>query len=153
MNLRLTNSDNFAIIDSEDLEKVSMYNWYLNKQAGYVIATQSPIFLHRLILGISDPKIAVDHKDRNKLNNSKTNLRLCSKSENGMNRGKQKNNKTSKYKGVSFDSNRKKWRAYITRETKTMSLGRFNTEKEAAIAYNNAAQLYHGEFAFLNEVT
>jgi hypothetical protein len=63
-----------------------------------------------------------------------------------------KRNSTSKYKGVSFDSINNKWRSGIMINGKTIHLGRFNLEEEAAIAYNNKAIELFGEFAKINNI-
>lgn len=78
-------------------------------------------------------------------------LRLATKNENLWNKSPQKNS-NSKYKGVSWDKQHKKWRARITKNKKRMHVGRFATEKEAAMAYNKAASECFGEFAKLNEL-
>lgn len=95
--------------------------------------------------------IAVDHIDGNIHNNSPENLRECTKSQNGMNRGKPANN-TSGYKGVSYNKSKHSWEAYINFEKRRIHLGTFSTKEEAAIAYNQVALKYHKEFAKLNEV-
>jgi hypothetical protein len=56
------------------------------------------------------------------------------------------------FKGVSYHSDARKWRAQITSYGEHEHLGLFNTPEEAALAYNNAAIDHYGEFAFLNEV-
>ena len=56
----------------------------------------------------------------------------------------------SKYKGVSFDKHGNKWIVSISRDGIRHKVGRFKTEKDAAIAYDNAAKKYFGEFAYLN---
>lgn len=108
------------------------------------------IIMHRYIM--KAPKgVIVDHIDGNPLNNQRSNLRLCNKSQNGMNRGKQNDN-TSGYKGVSWLVNNKKWMAKIQVNTKQIYIGSFNLPEEAAIAYNEMAIKHHGEFAQLNKL-
>ncbi len=84
------------------------------------------------------------------------NLRLASHSKNQANKKKQKyrGNKptSSRYKGVSWKKTHKKWECYITVNKKRHRIGNFNTEKEAAQAYNKAAIEYFGEFARLNAI-
>ena len=86
----------------------------------------------------------IDHIDTNKLNNMVSNLRWCSKSQNGMNRGKQLNNTTGE-KGVSFYRDR--FQAGIKLNGKRIHLGYFKTLEEASMAYKNAAAQYHSTFA------
>lgn len=90
----------------------------------------------------------VDHKDGNKLNNTRVNLRVATRSQNEMN--KKKAAGRSQYKGVSFDTQRQKWRSYITVNKKRKHLGYFDQEWDAAQAYNEAALDNYGEFAILN---
>ena len=92
-------------------------------------------------------KLQVDHIDHNGLNNQKYNLRNCTFTQNRMNRIRNKNN-TSNYKGVTHDDGY--IYAQINANGKHIRLGSFKTEKDAALAYDKAAQKYHGEFAYLN---
>jgi hypothetical protein len=92
----------------------------------------------------------VDHKNLNTLDNTRTNLRLATRSQNMFNRNKIKSNTSSRFRGVCFDKRRKKWCAYITVEGKRIWLGTFDNEIDAAMAYDAAAKKYHGEFARLN---
>ncbi len=96
-------------------------------------------------------KPCVDHADCNKLNNNIANLRFATYAENNTNRSK-KQNSTSSYKGVCFDKNRNKWIAHVGIIGVTKYLGRFQTEKDAAKAYNEAATHHFGEYAKLNEI-
>jgi len=77
------------------------------------------------------------------------NLRSATRSQNCMNKGKQKNN-TSGYKGVCWDNNAKKWRAYIKINGKRKHLGLFEDIEEAVKTYKEAARKYHEEFARIN---
>ena len=94
---------------------------------------------------------AIDHIDRNKLNNSISNLRPSTKNGNNHNVGPNKKN-TSGYKGVYWHKPRKKWRAMIKINRKQITIGRFNTPEEAALAYNIAALKFHGDFAYQNVI-
>ena len=96
------------------------------------------------------PKI-VDHVDRNPSNNKIENLREATKSQNCMNRKPYKNF-SSKYKGVSWHELSNKWMSNITINYKHIHLGSFTNEIDAALAYNNAAIKYFGEYAYLNKI-
>jgi len=97
----------------------------------------------------------VDHLDGNKLNNQRSNLRICTQVENGANRGKNKNN-TSGFKGVSFIGHgrnlAKTWRANLRHNGSTENLGNYATPEEAAQAYNAAVIKYLDPHAYLNPV-
>lgn len=122
------------LLDDEDIELVSRYKWWISPQ-GYACThirrengTRRTIGMHRLILG--DPNMpAIDHINRNKLDNRKCNLRACSDSENSRNK-KIVNGKTSAYRGVSFK--RGKWQVVIRVNGVLKWLGYHKTEKEAA---------------------
>lgn len=110
--------------------------------------------LHRIIFlwhhGYVPPQI--DHSDRNSLNNRIENLRAATYWQNNANRTS-KNNSTSKYRGVYFDGTRtsfKKWGACIYVNGELLFRKFFNSENEAALAYNKLAVKHHKEFANLN---
>ncbi len=150
-----------ALIDTADLPLVSgKWHAIVNPNTGKVYAAQEPgrengrrigrvVFMHRAILGITDPDTKVDHRDSDGLNNVRDNLRIATNSQNGCNRGVGGSN-TSGFKGVSFHAHRGKWHAEIMIDGKATRLGYFETATEAAVAYDKAATELHGEFARLN---
>jgi hypothetical protein len=122
--------------------------------------------LHKLVFermtGHTCPEgFIVDHRNQDKLDNRRANLRLVSKKHNEANKKKRRTQAgkapSSKYKGVSKIKKKGRvvknpWRAIITVDKEQISLGHFATEKEAAIAYNDAAVEHFGEFAYINEI-
>jgi hypothetical protein len=109
--------------------------------------------IHRIILGLDDPLIKVDHKDGNGLNNMRSNLRIANESQNGANRRKEPSGiRSSFFKGVSWCPKTRAWRAGIQKNKQTIHLGSFNNERHAARAYNFAATALFGRFAKLNEI-
>lgn len=141
-------------------EMITQYKWCLNNW-GYVQTTfnvdgrQHVGLLHQAIIQLSGQIVpygyVIDHKDRDPLNCLDDNLRICTESQNQHNREKQYNN-TSGYKGVYFCNWSQKWKADIYLKNKHKALGSFSTKEEAAKSYNDAALLYHGEFAVLNNI-
>lgn len=95
--------------------------------------------------------LVVDHADNDGLNNLRSNLRICTRSQNSANRISVGG--SSIYLGVSYYKKNKKWGALIGKNRKQIFIGLFETEEQAAIAYNKSAILIHGEFAKLNNVT
>lgn len=148
-----------ALVDDEDFERLNEWKWYASKNGNTFYAArtskkingkQSVIYMHRDIME-TPVGLDVDHINGNSIDNQKINLRNCTRSKNMMNVGKQKDN-TSGYKGVSWFVRDKKWVAMIRFGDKRKNLGYYDTPEEAAIAYNNAVIIYHGEFAKLNSI-
>lgn len=141
--------------DKENLELVSQYTWCIHHK-GYVMTKDyknqfKDLRLHRLIFNLNNPKLHVDHINHNKIDNRKSNLRICSNAENMRNKRLISTNKSG-YKGVCWNKIKKKWISQIKVNQTQMYLGTFADKKEAAQAYNEAALKYFGEFAYLNEV-
>ncbi len=146
-----------VLIDTEDVNKLKKFKWCVfkrNKNRPYYPSTTvrgKTHYLANILMGFkSNNRIMIDHIDRNPLNNQKSNLRICTVSQNGCNRGKNKNN-TSGYKGVYLKPNGK-WNAVIGTNGQYINLGTFSEKVDAARAYNDAALLYHGEFSYLNTI-
>ena len=146
-----------ALVDDEDYESLNKHKWYakIGKETFYAVRAiygtgkQKNISMHRVIMGITDPKIPCDHRDNDGLNNQRSNLRVCTNPENQANARKRKNT-TSKYKGVSIHP--LGWQARIRFNHKKYFLGYYKTQDEAAMAYNKKAVELSKEFAKINEL-
>jgi hypothetical protein len=92
----------------------------------------------------------VDHIDHDTLNNRMANLRAATTSGNMANRRPNRNT-TSRFKGVAWKKQNRQWVAQIAVQKRKLHIGLFRTEEEAARAYDAAARLHFGEFAFTNE--
>jgi hypothetical protein len=153
--IKLHNSVESVVVDEEDYDRLSLFQWYRNARSGNV----SRVFRERgKVVNVSlacevmqERHLMFDHVNRDSLDNRKVNLRSCSYLQNNRNVTKRKN-ATSKYKGVSFEKRRNLWYAQIMVNYKTISLGYWEKEAEAALAYNNGALKYFGEFAYLNQI-
>ncbi len=167
----IVKSGDEVLIDDEDLHLVPKYkgrawrihsNGYVSARLGGMHVDQHTVYLHRLIMNAPEG-VDVDHRDRNnKLDCRKSNLRFCTPSQNQGNRCKNRNNHTSRFRGVHFSSKCGKWHAYLHIRPKKgpkkgkqvkIHLGTFTTEVEAAEAFNEAALIYFGEFALLNKTS
>lgn len=104
--------------------------------------------MHRLVMGVEDPKIQVDHINHETLDNRRSQLRLCTQRQNSFNTRKHSNN-TSGFKGVTQRKDSGKWGAYIRINGRKKTLGAYATPELAARAYAEAAATHHGEFARL----
>lgn len=155
----------FTEVDDEDYEWLSKYKWFAVGPKGVnkfyastltlIDGVRKQVKMHRLLMGVKDSSVIVDHVDRIGLNNQKNNLRICTHKENSANMSPVG---TSKYKGVSKCSlkTNKRWMASIKIDNKTKRLGYFpydeKGEIEAALAYNEAVKQYRPEFGMLNDV-
>jgi hypothetical protein len=154
--LNIKENNYCLLIDENDYfliqnKKVGVLRTRLNNYA-YCMIDGKLSLVHRLIMGLEKgDKKMVDHIDGNGLNNKRNNLRIATHSENGANKSSIPNT-SSKYKGVYWEKRKNKWQSQITFNNRTKSLGRYNSEKDAALAYNKAALKQFGEFAKLNNI-
>lgn len=165
----LLSSGHLIWVSPEDYEHLSLHKWSISQNGrkdrnlkfyihrhGYQGSKQIKIYLHREVLGLmrGDGK-KVDHIDGDTLNNTRENLRIATSGGNSANRCKQKaygkSPTSSRFKGVTRLKNRDRWKASICNEGKQHFLGSFTEEKLAALAYDDAAQKFYGEFALLNQ--
>jgi hypothetical protein len=143
----------YAIVDPDDYQRLSKYNWCAVKRTrtwyAYTFTIDGkPLLMHRLVAN-APKRMVVDHINHNGLDNRRTNLRLCTHQQNQRHR-RPKRGCSSKYKGVSWSKTRMKFRAMICLNAKRIHLGYFVSEIDAAKAYDKKARELFGEFAYLN---
>lgn len=133
-----------AMVDDGDYDELIKYKWYviIRNHTMYVGRTygnrksQKSIRMHRQIMKLTDNILTVDHIDHNGLNNQRSNLRICTISQNNMNRIS-RIGASSQFVGVHKNNELKgitRWVSRIQINRKTISLGCFLTEYEAALA-------------------
>jgi hypothetical protein len=146
--------DKFAIVDAENFYQLNQFRWYACKTgsgAFYAVRMEGrrQIGMHRQILWV-EKGLVVDHRNGNTLDNRKANLRPATKTQNRWNCGKQGKPASSRFKGVYWSNRYKQWSAMLRFNKQRIALGLFDSEIDAAKAYDEAAKKYHGEFARLN---
>lgn len=151
--IKITNTNKYMLVDDEDFEWFNQFSIILRgggyaARLFYINGKQKTLLIHREIMNAERNQL-VDHKNQNKLDNRKSNLRFCSRSTNAMNCKVHKHN-TSGYKGVSYMKSIKKYRAYIVLKDKQINLGCYSNKTDAAKAYDKKALELFGEFASLN---
>lgn len=147
------NQGKFAIVDIDDYEWLSQYKWYVKRNKRNIYASThvkdrhgkyKTVGMHRLIM--NNPKgLDIDHKNTNGLDNRKSNLRACTRSQNSANR-RLSLVTNIKLKGVTLRKSGR-YRSRIAKEGKIINLGTYETPEEAHEAYKNAAIEKFGEFA------
>lgn len=149
----LLSDGSVAVCDGCFYDKVKKHKWSISHGYAYFTDnTSTPrktIKLHNFILEHYPSDIVIDHINGDKLDNRLINLRFVSNKENIRN-SSGKNNSTSFYKGVSWDSSRNKWIASIQYNGKTHHIGRFDNEEECAKAYDKECIKIYGKYAKLN---
>ena len=143
----------FALVNTCDYIYLMQWKWHYNHS--YAVRGQRisgrvvKLHMHREILkrmGFTSFQ-ETDHKNRDRLDNRRANLRPATSSQNKANRASQK-----QFKGVFWDGSRKCWQSQITSNYRKYHLGYFDSAIKAALAYNQAAKKYFGDFARLNEL-
>jgi len=140
--------DQFTI-DSDVFDLVKDYCWRKDAK-GYIVANSKngknkTIKIHRLIMGVlENPEIIIDHKNWDKTNNQKANLRCCTKGQNNTNI-KRKRNNTTGYTGVQKVG--EKYQAKISLNGVRYYLGTFENKEDAIEARHKAETIMHGEWS------
>ena len=138
----------YAYVDAADYEWLRQWTWHLENGYAARWDKRKKVLMHRQIM--PPPRgMVVDHFDGNKVNNCRINLRVCTRSENSRNRRKC-GGASSVYKGVYYNRERHKWSARCIYRDEPIWLGYFDSEVEAARAYDRMAVELFGAFARLN---
>lgn len=132
-----------TIVDRDQVERVQEHTWQYSAD-GYAVSSKLGR-MHRFLLNAPADKV-VDHINQNKLDNRISNLRLCSRAENGRNCDIPKNN-TSGIKGVWYDKRQNRWCAELMYNRKKIYLGSYKTKEEAGLARLTGEVEYFGEYA------
>lgn len=149
-----------ALVDEEDYEYLSQWKWHYNKD-GYakrsvkVSGKVKTVHMHKLVLARKMGQEITskgDHRNRNTLDNTRQNLRPANDHQSSCNAVKNKVKHASKYRGVFQKKGERTFYSTIHAQGKQLYLGSYQSDLEAARAYNAAASKLHGEFAILNEV-
>ena len=134
------------------------HRWRLD-QDGYVVTNvwnydtkvATRLALHRLIAG-APAGVLVDHAKGNKLDCRRCALRRATHAENTANRRSRRIGRSSRYRGVTLHKQTGRWQAACKHHNRCHYLGLFDTQEEAALAYNHEAKAIWGRFANLNRV-
>lgn len=142
-----------ALVDESDYQSVSAFKWSVHDNGcGGIYAVRvedgKRIFMHRWLMGVSDTSVQIDHRDCDSLNNTRSNLRIATNRQNNANRRKLSAS-TSQYKGVRRRESGG-YQARIKVSGKEVVLGTFESEADAARAYDSEAIMRFGDFARTN---
>jgi hypothetical protein len=142
----------FALVDPEDYAELAKHKWCASRQSNTFYAVRSEhgrqIRMHRVVLH-APPGLVVDHINHDGRDNTKRNLRSCTKAENACNQRPQQGC-SSQYIGVGRLKGTNKWYARIRAHGHPLWLGTFASERAAALARDAAAMAIYGPYTHLN---
>lgn len=137
-------------VDPDVFDRASAHSWHMHK--GYPATTSGSgraaqkVYLHRFAVDAGAGTI-IDHKNGDRLDARRENLRLATKKQNSANTRAFATNRSGA-KGVVQRG--KRFRAFIHEDGRTVNIGTFGTKKAAACAYDREARKRFGQFAGLN---
>lgn len=140
----------FALVDDEDYAELSQHRWYAQTTKGGFYAARRDHngafkYLHRVIM--NEPEgMVVDHINGNTLDNRRSNLRICTQSQNTKNRIGYRKATASGHKGITWCKDTNKWRAQLKIDYKNRTFGRFENLDDAIKARKEAEEKYFGSF-------
>lgn len=132
-----------TLIDVEDINKCKKYKWSFN--GNYVSSRNGNLLLHRYIMNCNDEKY-IDHINKNKLDNRKCNLRICTNQENSFNKNINLRTKSG-LMGVFWSNRYKKWEIQISIDGKNIYITRTKNINEAIAIRLKAEDIVFKEFA------
>ena len=141
----------YALVDEADYEWLNQWRWHIShgyaRRNAIINGLKTTVSMHQQLMGFVGKDI--DHINGDRLDNRRSNLRICNDMLNQRNR---KINYNKKFKGVNWHKKIGAWQVCIRIDKKLKHLGTFDNEIMAAKAYNKAARRYFGEYARLNNV-
>ena len=137
-----------ALVDDKDFKRLNKFKWSAWTNGTHWYAVRG-IYMHKEIIGDVSMAIEIDHKNKNGLDNRRSNLRKCTRSQNSHNTNGHKDRR-SKYKGLTYRKRDNKWEARICINSIRIHLGMFKNEIDAAKAYDVGAMKHFGKYAHLN---
>lgn len=153
-----TKSGVMFLFDKEDFPLISQYTWTTNGD-GYVIGRRRDsdhqlhiVYMHRLVMKITDPNLYIDHIHHNPADNRKSELRIATHIENCHNRQIKPSNKFN-CNGVYYSKSRHKWIAQITFNGDTIYLGSYDNIDDAITSRKKAEEKIFGEFHYQGSIS
>lgn len=135
----------FALVDDEYYEEFSKYKWFLHTGGYAYKGNDKKTYMHREIMENPEGRI-IDHKNHNKLDNRKENLRVCTHYQNNVNRTPRSTK--SGFAGVWKNAKCSTYQVVIRANGVRRYIGSYKTMDEALIAREKAVKSFHGEFAY-----
>lgn len=138
--------------DKEDYDLIKDYYWSFDDKDAVctkIWSENTTVYMHRVIMGVTDHDIQIDHIKHNRFDNRKSQLRIADNKHNNRNKGLAKRNTTG-ITGVYYNKKSGSWYAQIKVNYKIIHLGSFKTKEEAAKARKQAEEKYFGEWSYDN---